>query len=89
MIQAIFYAMVLNEVAELGLSSRIVMDCMMSALWEINRRSLSPGYGESRKGSREHRFLCLVDLIANPAPTCGPKEESRLSDTSSASSDAE
>ncbi|KAJ8433817.1 hypothetical protein Cgig2_017887 [Carnegiea gigantea] len=35
MIQAIFYAMVLNEVAELGLSSRIAMDCMMSALREL------------------------------------------------------
>ena len=35
MIQAILYAIVLNEAAELGLSSRIAMDCMMSALWEL------------------------------------------------------
>jgi len=35
MIQTIFYAIVLNEVAELGLSSKIVIDCMMSALQEL------------------------------------------------------
>ncbi|KAJ8441585.1 hypothetical protein Cgig2_023149 [Carnegiea gigantea] len=36
MMQVIFYAMVLNDAAELGLSSRIMIDCMMSVLWELN-----------------------------------------------------
>ncbi|KAJ8427762.1 hypothetical protein Cgig2_024306 [Carnegiea gigantea] len=35
MVQAIFYAMVLNDATELGLSSGIGMDCMTSALWEL------------------------------------------------------
>ena len=34
--QAIFYVVVLNNAAELELSSRIAMDCMMSVLWELN-----------------------------------------------------
>ena len=35
MVQAIFYAMVINEVAERGLSSRDAMGCMMLDLQEL------------------------------------------------------
>jgi len=36
MMQTIFYAIVLNDAAELGLLSRTAIDCMMSVLWELN-----------------------------------------------------
>ncbi|KAJ8423526.1 hypothetical protein Cgig2_030021 [Carnegiea gigantea] len=39
MTQAIFYAMVLNDPVELGLSSKIVIDYMMSVLLELNGAS--------------------------------------------------
>ncbi|KAJ8422375.1 hypothetical protein Cgig2_006445 [Carnegiea gigantea] len=57
MIQAIFYTMALHEAAELGLSSRIVMDCMMSALWVLIWTVI---YRESRKSSGEHKFPVLL-----------------------------
>ena len=49
MIQAIFYAMVLNEAAMLGLSSRIAMDCMMSALRELKWDVIESAVGNRGK----------------------------------------
>ncbi|KAJ8420701.1 hypothetical protein Cgig2_012719 [Carnegiea gigantea] len=49
MVQAIFYTMVLNDDAELGLSSRIAMDCMMSALRELNAQPPKNQFRELKK----------------------------------------
>ncbi|KAJ8423520.1 hypothetical protein Cgig2_011981 [Carnegiea gigantea] len=64
--------MVLNDASEQGLSSRIMMDCMMSTFRELKlRRAQIPR---------------LEDLIANP-PVRDPEEVSTLNDAPSASSD--
>jgi len=36
MMQAIFYAMVVNDVAELGLTSRLSIECMMWAIQKLD-----------------------------------------------------
>jgi len=50
MIQAIFYAMVLNDIAELGLSTRIVIDCTMLTLWELKWDVIEYWLGNQGKG---------------------------------------
>jgi len=59
MVQAIFFAIVLNDAAELGLSSRVTMNYMMSALRELKLTLSNPGCGELRIGLRGHRFSVL------------------------------
>jgi len=81
MTHAIFYAMVVNNARELGLSSRIAMDCMISALnWGVIESWL---WGIEKR-LRRAQIPRLVDLIANPAPAGGPEEDSRLNDALSA-----
>ncbi|KAJ8434141.1 hypothetical protein Cgig2_000861 [Carnegiea gigantea] len=87
--QAIIYAMVLNDVAELGLSSRIAMDYMISVLRELNWAVIESWLWGIEEKLRRAQFPYLVDLIANPTLAGGLEEDSRLSDVPSASSDKE
>jgi len=87
--KAIFYATVLNDAAELGLLSRITMDCMMSVLRELNWVVIESGMWGIEERLRRAQTPRLVNLIANPVPVGDLEEDLRLSDAPFASSDEE
>ncbi|KAJ8424397.1 hypothetical protein Cgig2_006319 [Carnegiea gigantea] len=72
MVQAIFYAMVVNDVAELGLVSRLSMECMIWAMQKLR----------TAQASRP------ANPPVNPASSGGPVEDSGLSGAPPASKQA-
>ncbi|KAJ8428395.1 LOW QUALITY PROTEIN: hypothetical protein Cgig2_029018 [Carnegiea gigantea] len=72
--QAIFYAKVLNDVVELGLSSRIMMNYMMSVLRELNWAVIESWLWGIEERLRRAQIPRLVDLIANLVPAGGLKK---------------
>ena len=60
MVQAIFYAMVINEVAELGLSSRDTMGSMMRDLQDLKWDVIETWLQDIDERLRDARFLALL-----------------------------
>ena len=69
MVQAIFYAMVVDDVAELGHSCRLIMDCMM---WAMRKLDWNPV--ESWLGDIDRRLRRQASRLA---PTSGPRAAQR------------
>ncbi|KAJ8435881.1 LOW QUALITY PROTEIN: hypothetical protein Cgig2_008421 [Carnegiea gigantea] len=86
MVQAIFYAMVLNVVAELGLACRLTMDCMM---WKLDWAPIESWLGDIERRLRKAQASRLANPPAGPAPSGGFVEDSSLSDAPPASSHEE
>ena len=87
MMQAVFYAMVLNDAAELGLSSRVMVDAMMSVLRGLNWAVIESWLWGIEERLRKAQIPRLVGLITKPALAGGLKEDSKLSDAPPPSSD--
>jgi len=73
--------MVVNDAVELGLSSRITIDCMMSLLQELNWAVIEYWLWGIEERLKRAQITHLIDLIANPAPASGLEKDSRLHDT--------
>jgi len=89
MVQAIFFAMVVNEALEFGVFSRDLAEHLKSALEHLRWFILKLGC--SLKGTRSCGSSCYghVDLGARPGPTGGQEESSGSSDAPPPSSDDE
>ncbi|KAJ8441785.1 hypothetical protein Cgig2_009031 [Carnegiea gigantea] len=85
MVQAIFCALVINEAVELELSSRAVVDCMMSDLRELNWDIVEAWLEEVDKRLRDAQVPRLVEILTNPQPCA--KVTSRLKGAPPVSSD--
>ncbi|KAJ8420401.1 hypothetical protein Cgig2_028073 [Carnegiea gigantea] len=81
MVQAIFYAMVINEVAELGLSSRDAMGHMMLDLRELRWNIVDSWLQDIDERLRDAQVPRLVEMVYNPQPR--PEVTSRLRGTPS------
>ena len=70
MVQAIFYAMVINKMAELGLSSRDTMGRMMRDLQELKWDIFKTWLQDIDERLRDARFPALLrwSIILNRAP---------------------
>ncbi|KAJ8422363.1 LOW QUALITY PROTEIN: hypothetical protein Cgig2_013549 [Carnegiea gigantea] len=75
---AIFYAMVLNEVAELGLSSRGAMDHMMLGLQELKWDIVEVWLQDIDERLRDAQVPRLVEILTNPQLLVCFEETSRL-----------
>ncbi|KAJ8441400.1 hypothetical protein Cgig2_002359 [Carnegiea gigantea] len=68
MVQAIFYAMVLNEAAELGLSSKAPIDRMTLNLRELKWDIIKVWLQDIDKRLGDAQVRHLVETLANPQP---------------------
>ncbi|KAJ8427672.1 hypothetical protein Cgig2_016765 [Carnegiea gigantea] len=89
MVQAIFYTMVLNEVAKLGFLSRAAMDRMMLDLRELKWDIVGVWLQDIKERLRDTQIPYLVEILANPQPSVHPDETSRLRGASPVSSEEE
>ena len=53
MVQIVFYAMVIDDSTELGLSRRLIMDCVMRAMRKLDWGPVEACSGTMAKGSEE------------------------------------
>jgi len=87
MVQAIFYAMVISDAAELRLSSRDAMGNMMLELQELRWDIVEVWLLSIDERLRDAQIPRLVKMVYNPRPR--PEVTSRLRDTPPLSSDEE
>ena len=78
MVQAIFYAMVINNVAKLRLSSRDTTGCMMVNLQELRWDIVEAWLQSIDETHRDAQAPHLVKVVYNPQPH--PEVTSRLMD---------
>jgi len=89
MTQAIFYAMVLNDAVELGVSSRVIVNAIKSVLRSLNWAITESWLRRNGERLRKAQIPYLIELVANPVSAGDLKEDSRLSDAPFPSSDEE
>jgi len=87
MVQAIFCAMVINNVVELGLSSRDAMGRMMLGLQELKWGIVEAWLLSIDERLRDAQVPHLVEMVYNPQPR--PEVTSRLRGAPPVSSDEE
>ena len=80
MVQAAFYAMVLNDAAQLGLSCRIDMNSMMSVLRYLNWAVIETWLWRNELRLRRDQIPYLANPPADPAANSDPVEDSGFSD---------
>ncbi|KAJ8419706.1 hypothetical protein Cgig2_012093 [Carnegiea gigantea] len=89
MVQAIFYAMVLNDVVDLGLVSRLSMDCIIWVLQKLDWAPIESSLGDIDYRLRRAQASQLANPHADPAPSGDLVVDSGLSNALLALSDQE
>ncbi|KAJ8420864.1 hypothetical protein Cgig2_021280 [Carnegiea gigantea] len=74
MVQAIFYAMVVDDAAELGVSRRLIMDCMMWAIRKLDLNPVESWLEDIDCRLRKAQASPLANPPANPVLPSGPME---------------
>ena len=87
MVQVIFYAMVLNDTAELEISCKIDMNCIMSVLHHLDWTIIDTWFWGLQLRLRRAQVARLANPPIDPTASSGPVEDSGLSDAPPASSD--
>ena len=87
MVQATFYAMMINEVAELGLLSRDAIGPMILDLRELRWDITETWFQDIDERLRDAQVPCLVKMVYNPQPR--PEVTLRLKGAPPVSSDKE
>ncbi|KAJ8424341.1 hypothetical protein Cgig2_022187 [Carnegiea gigantea] len=87
MVQVIFYAMVVNDVEELGLKSRLSIECMMWVMQKLDWAPIEFWLENIDRRLRRAQASQPVNPPANPTSSGGPMEDSGLGDAPSAASD--
>ena len=72
MVQIIFYAMVIDDTAELGLSRRLTMDYVMWVMQKLDWGPVEACLGDNDQTLRATQASHLVDPPANPMLAGGP-----------------
>ena len=72
MVQAIFYAMVVDGAAKLGLSRRLTMDCMMWAMWKLNWGPIESWLVDIDRRLGRAQASRRANTLAGAAPLGGP-----------------
>ncbi|KAJ8420400.1 hypothetical protein Cgig2_028072 [Carnegiea gigantea] len=75
MVQAIFYAMVVDDAAELGLSRRLTMDCMMWAMRKLDWNPVESLFGDIDRRLRKAQASQPANPLADPAPSAALLKE--------------
>ncbi|KAJ8423821.1 hypothetical protein Cgig2_017384 [Carnegiea gigantea] len=74
MVQIIFYAMVIDDTAELGLSRRLAMDCMMWAMRKLDWGPMEAWLGDNNQRLRRAQGSHPANPLANPVLAGNPSK---------------
>ncbi|KAJ8434208.1 hypothetical protein Cgig2_015697 [Carnegiea gigantea] len=72
MVQMVFYAMVIDDAAELGLLGRLTMDCVMWAMRKLDWGPVEAWLGDNDRRLQRAQASRPTDLLENPVLAGGP-----------------
>ncbi|KAJ8419984.1 hypothetical protein Cgig2_021356 [Carnegiea gigantea] len=72
MVQAIFYAMVVDDATALGLSRRLTMDCMMWAMWKLDWGPVESKLVDINRRLRRAQASRRAKPLIGATPSGGP-----------------
>ena len=89
MVQAIFYAMVVNDVMELDITCRLMAECMMWVIHQLNWAPIEFWLENINRNLQRAQASRAANPATDPASLGGPAEDPGLSDAPPTSSDEE